>query len=197
MLYVDLCSEIATHQSLSIARHLGIIKMENALYYTFSTIPQVLAAAIALLVAFVLYRLQTINKEIEVRSLDLQSVCIDQLNNDLWELHVNESYEKVFENSIKFQPTDQNNLRLFGLHRTRLGRLLEFKKSLLSSFNFSLIITVSLIIASVVVLPFTPTLKTYSCGSSIIFFFGILWFIVCLVCYANLAKKTIGYYLGR
>ena len=39
--------------------------MTNQLYYTFSTIAQTLAGAIALLAAFILYRLQTLNKDIE------------------------------------------------------------------------------------------------------------------------------------
>lgn len=36
--------------------------MSNALYYTFSTIAQTLAGAMALLAAFLLYRLQTLNQ---------------------------------------------------------------------------------------------------------------------------------------
>ena len=56
-------------------------KMENALFYTFSTIPQVLAAAIALLAAFVLYRLQTINAQIEEKSTVVQQRCVDQKSN--------------------------------------------------------------------------------------------------------------------
>ena len=40
----------------------------STLYYTFSTIAQALAAAIALLGAFVLFRLQTLTAEIESRS---------------------------------------------------------------------------------------------------------------------------------
>lgn len=128
--------------------------MENALFYTFSTIPQTLAAAIALLAAFVLYRLQSINTEIEEKSLTVQQLCINQKDNGLWELHVNESYDKVFEKSRNFQPSSENDLRLFKLHHSRLEHLLKFKKSLFSSFNLSLWTTVSLITFSVIVLTF-------------------------------------------
>jgi hypothetical protein len=37
--------------------------VENALYYTFSTIAQALAAAMAILAAFAMYRLKTIDEE--------------------------------------------------------------------------------------------------------------------------------------
>ena len=43
--------------------------MENALFYTFSTIAQTLAAAIALLGAFVLFRLQTIGATLQELSI--------------------------------------------------------------------------------------------------------------------------------
>ena len=39
--------------------------METALYYTFSTIPQVVEGAIAFLGAFALFRMQFLNREIE------------------------------------------------------------------------------------------------------------------------------------
>src|SRR5439155_13188719 len=39
--------------------------MSNALYYTFSTIAQTLAGAMALLAAFLLYRLQVLNRAID------------------------------------------------------------------------------------------------------------------------------------
>src|SRR5882762_587970 len=39
--------------------------MENTLYYTFSTIAQTLAGAIALLGAFILYRLQKLNNGLD------------------------------------------------------------------------------------------------------------------------------------
>lgn len=167
--------------------------MENALFYTFSTIPQTLAAAIALLGAFVLYRLQSINAEIEEKSSTVQQLCINQKDNGLWELHVNESYDKVFDNSRNFQPLNENDLRLFNLHHSRLGNLLRFKKSLFSSLNLSLWVTVSLITFSVIVLPFTPAIKTYTCVVSILFVFAILWFILCLFCYAKLVKNTLRY----
>lgn len=38
--------------------------MENTLYYTFSTIAQALAGAVALLGAFVLYKVQSIDREL-------------------------------------------------------------------------------------------------------------------------------------
>ncbi len=166
--------------------------MENALFYTFSTIPQVLAGAIALLAAFVLYRLQTINSQIEEKSSTMQQLCMDQRTNGLWEMHVNEQFKEVYDKSENFKPSDENELRLFNLHRSKLGNLIEFKKSLLKSFNISLILTISLIIASILVLPFTPTIKLYSCATSGIFVAGLIWFIASIVCYGKLVKKAVG-----
>ena len=164
--------------------------MENSLFYTFSTIPQVLAAAIALLAAFVLYRLQFTNSQIAEKSVIIQH-CVDVKTNGLWELHVDEKYEDVFKRALNFKPTDEEYLRLFNLHRTKLGILIQSKKDILSSFIFSLIITISLIIASFIVLPFTPCIKSNFCATWIIFSAGILWFIVCIVSYGILAKRTI------
>jgi hypothetical protein len=47
--------------------------MENALFYTFSTIAQALAAAMALLSAFALYRLQSIDSECQGLALTLEA----------------------------------------------------------------------------------------------------------------------------
>jgi hypothetical protein len=165
--------------------------MENALFYTFSTIPQVLAAAIALLAAFVLYRLQSTNSQIEEKSSTIQQGCLDVRTNGLWELHVDEKYEEVFNNAENFRPTNEDDLRLYVLHRTKLGKLIQSKKDILSSFIFSLIITISLIIASLIVLPFTTCIKSNFCATWTIFSVGILWFIVCIVSYGILAKRTI------
>src|ERR1044072_8524572 len=46
--------------------------MDNALYYTFSTIAQTFASAIALLAAFVLYRFQILSSALETHANDLR-----------------------------------------------------------------------------------------------------------------------------
>ena len=165
--------------------------MENALFYTFSTIPQVLAAAIALLAAFILYRLQATNSQIEEKSSTVQQLCTDQRTNGLWEFHVNEQYKEIYDGAIEFKPPDENDLRLFDLHRTKLGKLLQFKKEILKSLNCSLIFTISLIIASILVLPFTPSIKPNTCVTLIVFFIGIIWFIISIISYGVLVRKII------
>jgi len=92
--------------------------METALFYTFSTIPQVLAAAIAMLAAFVLYRLQTINKQIEESSIGIQKA--DGEPAELWNLHIKEQYEKLYEKAEKFRHTSFTLGKVHDLNRNKL-----------------------------------------------------------------------------
>ncbi len=52
--------------------------MENALYYTLSTIAQTLAGALAILVAVVLFKLAALNKAIETAKESLQDLGTDE-----------------------------------------------------------------------------------------------------------------------
>ncbi len=53
--------------------------MENALYYTLSTIAQTLAGALAILVAVVLFRLTVFDRQIETVKIVLRSVSLDPI----------------------------------------------------------------------------------------------------------------------
>ncbi len=79
--------------------------MENAIFYTFSTIPQVLAGAIALIGVFALYKIQELNTSLtglsqnfidegKIRSID--GAEFDEFKRN----HISREYEKV-HSSIK------------------------------------------------------------------------------------------------
>ena len=167
--------------------------MENALFYTFSTIPQVLAGAIALLGAFVLYRLQSVNTEVEDESSFVLNFYRNSPRAKLFNLHVKGIYKEVFDNTKDNPPDNLQGVKLdnFKLHHYRLGELLDSKKSLLVSFKWSLWLTVALITVSVIILPLTP--KYSGCIYFIlpIFSIGIVWLLSCLISYAILIKKAL------
>lgn len=167
--------------------------MENALFYTFSTIPQVLAGAIALLGAFILYRLHSLNSEIEEESSTVLNFYKNLPRSKLWNLHVKGRYKEVFDNTKDNPPENRKGLHLdyFKLHHYRLGKLLDSKKSLLVSFKFSLWLTGALIIVSVIILPLTP--KCSGCIYFIlpVFSIGILGLLLCLISYAFVIKKAL------
>lgn len=165
--------------------------MDTALFYTFSTIAQTLAGAIALLGAFVLYRLQSLSAEIVEKSLVVLGFYKGAHKTILHDWHVNEHYNKVFEYA-ELPPLDKpDDPELFPLHKTRLGKLLQLQKSLLDSFKLSLWLTVGLITAAVIILSLTPFIGASTCCTLITFGIGILWFIGCLFSYVKLARTAV------
>ncbi len=165
--------------------------MENALFYTFSTIPQILAGAIALLGAFILYRLQSLNTEVEEKSSTVLNFYKNSLRSKLWNLHVKGRYKEIFDKTKLIPPKNLNDSRYFELHHYRLGELLNSKKSLLVSFKFSLGLTVALITVSVIILSLTPKYSGRIYFILPIFSIGILWLLLCLISYAVLIKKAL------
>lgn len=115
----------------------------NALFYTFSTISQTLAGAIALLGAFVLYRLQSLNLEIEEESRSiagrygLVARGYSEANQKtVMELHDEQKYREVvaFIANTPLPPSvDQANRE-----RSSLVRHLDQKDALMKAFKFSL-----------------------------------------------------------
>src|SRR5437763_1132352 len=130
--------------------------METALYYTFSTIAQTLAAAIALLAAFLLYRLQTIAHAIDQHVNKLVQFFGGQERLDLDELDAQGKHDEFLAYSRQHHtPAVVEHVRIPHL---RLAALLTYRRAIFRTFYFSLWLTVGLVAGSVAVLVFTPAI---------------------------------------
>jgi len=93
--------------------------MENALYYTFSTIAQTLAGAIALLAAFALYRLQSLDNIIEEKcsfvfnSLRNESQEEKELIEKLNQILLKKNYTEFITRVREQDPATKTNRALF------------------------------------------------------------------------------------
>lgn len=172
--------------------------MENTLYYTFSTIAQTLAGAIALLGAFILYRLQKLNNGLDDHAKFIRKQYSEE--EDLISLNsfiVKGEYKK-FLKYIRAKPigvasdaaTDESQSYLTDV-QLKMQELLVLRKSLIRSFTVSLLLTVSLIAVSVILLAVTPSLNARSdlrSGSLVV---AIVWFLACLISYVSLLRKSL------
>src|SRR5947208_731973 len=119
---------------------------ENSLYYTFSTIAQTLAGAIALLAAFVLYRLNGLNEEMGWNG----GVLAEGINSDeARTLNGEGRYQELLDLAGSNNAGRPTEFR-------RLNVLVPFRRCLLHLFVFSMSITVATIFASVIFIPFAP-----------------------------------------
>jgi hypothetical protein len=165
--------------------------LDTSLYYTFSTIAQALAGAVALIAAFLLYRLQSMGAAMEVcANKVIQYYVRPETRVRLDDLHVRGDYDaigEVFETPL---PADLE-LGEVGFARHRLIILVASRRALSRLFIASLILTVGLIAASVVVLGLTPTISSDQRTVHIVLTAGISWFIVCLTTFAILVRKAL------
>jgi hypothetical protein len=172
--------------------------MENTLYYTFSTIAQTLAGAIALLGAFILYRLQKLNNGLDDHAKFIRKQYSEE--EDLIFLNsfiVKGEYKKFLKYS-RAKPiaaasnpgNDAGQSYLIDV-QAKMQELLVLRKSLIRSFTLSLLLTVSLIATSVVALAVTPSLNARSNLRSGSLVLGIVWFLACLISYVSLLRKSL------
>lgn len=162
--------------------------MINALFYTFSTIAQTLAAAIALLAAFLLYRLQLLFADIND---NFNSICVT-LESSHHDKVRNIRYENDYNAILKLASEtlySQGNYKAED-ERARLPVLLIKKKSILNYFWFALYLTTGLIIFSIFVLIVAPHVADSSCLLWVVFTLGFLWFVGCMVSYLLFLKKA-------
>lgn len=159
---------------------------ENALYYTFSTISQTLAGAIALLAAFVLYRLSLLNEEMGWNG----GVIAGGLNTDeARRLNGEGRYSELLARA-----TPNNGGR--PIEFRRLSVLVPFRGCLLRLFVFSISISAVVIFASVFFIPFAPKQQKTD------FIAWVAWLIiagfgVCIVSYAMLVWKSLQFVRQR
>ena len=168
--------------------------MENALYYTFSTIAQTLSGAIALLAAFVLYRLQILSIALDKHA----NVIRDQYYEDFDKAWMNsfivkEEYQKLLDFTVKY-PIDTATDEQDSYVKDSLDQIkyfLPFKKSLLNHFYVALFLTVGLILSSVVLLSITPFVNAHVNVRTGSFVVGILWLVACFISYVMLLRKSL------
>ena len=157
---------------------------ENALYYTFSTISQTLAGAIALLSAFVLYRLSTLNEEMGFNGGVLaEAINTDEARTLNGEGRYQELLALARRSNNAGRPTEFR----------RLSILVPFRKCLLRLFVFSISISAVLIFASVFFIPFAPKQQNIAWVAWLI----IAGFGVCILSYAILVWKSLQFVRQR
>jgi hypothetical protein len=171
--------------------------MENTLLYTFSTIAQTLAGAIALLGAFVLYRLQSLGQEID-RTID----------------HAMALYESTGRNHGSPKPSEtlmalraeQRYVQILGFLTTTplpesigpeihpqapMVRAVARRSRIFRAFHWALGLTVGLIITSIAALMCVSLLKDAPGISVVVLIAAGLWFVGCMVSYAVLMVRTL------
>lgn len=158
--------------------------MENALFYTFSTVAQTLAAAIALLGAFALYRLQVIGSSL--RDLGVTAMQPYLPDDVARELIAGENYAALIEHLQATQPRNANaaNDPYQVATRRRLGQYVQKASSLQRLLKWTLGLTVVVIVAAVVVLALTPKIAAWPGMASKVFVVGIGLFVASLTMYA-------------
>ncbi len=167
--------------------------METTFFYTFSTIAQTLAGAMALLAGFVLYRLQLLNAEMNSIGEELAS-WIDTIQN---KIKSNEMPGKSLYSRCQYSELLDlaNQMPLpekyypATIERERLGALLDYKPSFLRKFYIALYLTAGLITISILALIKTPCLAA-SCCASWVLLGAMVWFAGCIFSYLLLLLKV-------
>jgi hypothetical protein len=165
--------------------------LDISLYYTFSTIAQSLAGAVALIAAFLLYRLQSMNAAMEAcANKVIPYYSRPETRVHLDDLHVRADYDAIGEVFGTLLPADLEQGEV-GFARRRLIVLVASRRALSRIFVVSLILTVGLIAASVLVLAITPTICRDQRAVRVVLTVGVSWLIVCLTSFAILVRKAL------
>lgn len=176
--------------------------MENAYYYFFSAVPQVLAGIMALFGVFVLFKLQALSNELspivsilyeslripyakehpEIRA-ELASLCFDAFNNKSFKPVAD--YFKFFDNDIfTGYPNYSVNLK-------RFLQTYDVYENILNRTLFATTFTGIVIIICLVLLPFA---KFLSCNYGLVFslFLIIIICVIIIFCLLiNILKKSL------
>lgn len=168
--------------------------MDNAVFYTFSTIAQTLAGAVALVGAFALYRLQLLNSAMDISAALVRDKVVDsRIRQDMTLKLIEGDPEEALRIASKARETlgqgapvglgqveiDAHLDKVIGLR----GQKLKIKGLL----HRSLLYTAPLIGLSIAALALNPWL-----GQARSFFLvaGVVWCWVCLGFYARLVKSA-------
>jgi hypothetical protein len=158
--------------------------MENALYYTLSTIAQTLAGALAVLVAFVLLRLSRLDDAITQGRAELQSRYGDWAK--LWEALRTGGLEGL--RRINGLRTDQ--ARLMALYH-EASIAWRTRPHIVHRLYVALGFTVADISLCFAALPFTPRIACSPRATGVVLFLTVTLGIVCLGLYVWLIAAMV------
>jgi hypothetical protein len=165
--------------------------METAFYYTFTTIAQALAAMIALVGAFVLYRAQLLGSDLHHAAGVIRThagVLSGTVNRDMTAAQIAGDYRRVFQLAKDNHPEPLHTELKAGF--TTFERLERQRLSLLRSFAVSVFLSTIVIGGSVVLLAVTPAvIRSGYAGSYLAG--GCIGFCVCLFLYAYLLLRQL------
>jgi hypothetical protein len=170
----------------AVRRHRHEVQMENALYYTLSTIAQSLAAAFALLGAFVLFRLQ-----------HLSSVCASTGKTVIRPYLPNETARFLlangdFEELSKYLATQQvkeepiNHPHSLEAARDAFGRAIAHRADVVARLRRAMITTGGTLVFAIAGLSLAPIVAKVSIAPWVVLAVGIANFCVCLAMYGRM-----------
>jgi hypothetical protein len=165
--------------------------VDNTLFYTLSTIAQTLAAAIALLGALVLYRLQRIS---DALTLAMGQVTQPYSLSPEAQLSLEEErYAEVLEFLNTAQPHSPVMVATAPYHdrRRRAEALISLQHDLRRRLKESLALTVVVIGAAVAGIALVPCIVSTAIGPTLTLLLGVGAFVLCLVVYGFLALRTV------
>jgi hypothetical protein len=137
---------------------------ETALYYTFSTIAQTLAGSFAMLGAFVLFKIQSLNEGFRNLYLILSSVPLhfkseeDTYYLEDWNTYIYE-FEKAYQKESKSRNFNTKDISIQDIERhiATFKKNLQLKTRLSGQIYLTFFITAITIILSLIFLPLIPT----------------------------------------
>ena len=159
--------------------------MDNALYYTLSTIAQALSAAFALLGAFVLFRLQ----QLSAACADAGSIVIRPYlpNQEARRLLAIGSYAKLAEFLVtqEVQRGEASRPHTLAAARDAFARAIAQRKELLDKLLRAMIGTGAVVSLSVAGLAFTPTIAKSAQASCFVLAAAVVALVACLAAYGH------------
>jgi hypothetical protein len=163
----------------------------NSIFYTFSTIAQTLAGAIALLGAFVLFRLQSLNAEIDKEAYSI-SLPLDMSlasGEEAAILYRDGKYRDLLEMAAQnpIGPGIHQALR----ERQRLPILLDRRDLLICLFKRAFYLTLSLIVFSVLALMVASAIAASLWTAVAAFIIGVFWLLACVRSYILLMLESL------
>jgi hypothetical protein len=164
------------------------MQMDNALYYTFSTIAQVLGTAITLLAAFVLYQIQSLNQRIW--GFQHNAVFSYFPSQDLEKYIQNDNQILISEYIQKTHPLRDPQACV--RERKAFISLVEQKKEIICLLRRSFLVTAAEIIFSVAAIPFVPIIGKYNIAIVVVLSGVGLLFLAGLQFYFKLMMKSLG-----
>ena len=159
--------------------------MENALYYTLSTISQTLAGALGLLAAFMIIRLTGIAQQLEKHFENLQTA-------DDPEWH-RARFRSDYATLLRLAESAQDKLAANGrtYHLPVARELVTARSGIIASLLHYLVVTAALILACVLGLSWAPELAQTGAPARVLLAMAALAVLYCLQGYVRLIMKAI------